>query len=207
MYWTPTAWLSSAAVTRVQASATLADAPVVVGVATPARLVVDEAAGAGELLQEHNVNPVTPMNAADAASRRGLVGARIGVSLLCWHGLRLDVVDARRAKRAGNRGKPSIWAAVWRRRSVAPYVQAMQGFLVERYWPGVTSADVRDVDDQLTGLSGSDARFLASTLIPADEVVFFEFWAVDDAAVRELAGRAGLPCDRLVAAERTVIDP
>lgn len=83
----------------------------------------------------------------------------------------------------------------------------MKGFLVERYWPGVTPADVRVLEDQLTGLSGSDARFLASTLMPADEVVFFEFQAVDDAAVLELARRAGLPCDRLVAAERTVMDP
>ena len=60
--------------------------------------------------------------------------------------------------------------------------------------------------DQLVRLSGADATFVASTLMPADEVVFFEFRAVDGAAVLELAGRAGLPCDRLVAAERSVID-
>jgi hypothetical protein len=83
----------------------------------------------------------------------------------------------------------------------------MRGFLIERYWPGVTPADVRVVDDQLVRLSGADATFLASTLMPADEVVFFEFRAVDGAAVLDLARRAGLPCDRLVAAERRVIDP
>ena len=83
----------------------------------------------------------------------------------------------------------------------------MRGFLIERYWPGVTAADVQVVDDQLTRLSSADAAFLASTLMPADEVVFFEFRAVDDAAVLELASRAGLPCDRLVSAERRVIDP
>jgi len=82
----------------------------------------------------------------------------------------------------------------------------MRGFLIERYWPGVTPADVRVLDDQLVRLSGADATFVASTLMPADEVVFFEFRAVDGAAVLELAGRAGLPCDRLVAAERSVID-
>ena len=60
----------------------------------------------------------------------------------------------------------------------------MVGFLVERCWPGVTAADVDAVD------------------IPADEVVFFEFRAVDDAAVLELARRADLRCDRLVSAER-----
>jgi hypothetical protein len=82
----------------------------------------------------------------------------------------------------------------------------MRGFLVERYWPGVTAADVRVVDDQLMGLSGADVTFLASTLMPADEVVFFEFRAVDAAAVLELTRLAGLPCDRLVSAERRVID-
>jgi hypothetical protein len=83
----------------------------------------------------------------------------------------------------------------------------MRGFLVERYWPGVTAADVRSVEVQLTRMSGADATFLASTLMLADEVVFFEFQAVDDAAVLDLARRAGLPCDRLVSAERRVIDP
>jgi hypothetical protein len=83
----------------------------------------------------------------------------------------------------------------------------MRGFLIERYWPGVTPADVRVVDDQLVRLSGADATFLASTLVPEDEVVFFEFRAIDGAAVLDLARRAALPCDRLVAAERRVIDP
>jgi len=83
----------------------------------------------------------------------------------------------------------------------------MREFLVERYWPGVTAADVRGVEVQLTRMSGADATFLASTLMLADEVVFFEFQAVDDAAVLDLARRAGLPCDRLVSAERRVIDP
>jgi hypothetical protein len=83
----------------------------------------------------------------------------------------------------------------------------MRGFLVERYWPGVTAADVRGVEVQLTRMSGADATFLASTLMLADEVVLFEFQAADEAAVLELARRAGLPCDRLVSAERRVIDP
>jgi hypothetical protein len=79
----------------------------------------------------------------------------------------------------------------------------MMGFLVERYWPGVTDADVRAVDERLTRLGGDDdATFVASTLIPADEIVFFEFRAVHDTAVLELARRAGLRCDRLVAAVR-----
>jgi hypothetical protein len=78
----------------------------------------------------------------------------------------------------------------------------MLGFLVERYWPGVTAADVDAVGRRLTELGGAGATFVASTLIPDDEVVFFEFSAVDGAAVLELAKRADLRCDRLVSAER-----
>ena len=73
---------------------------------------------------------------------------------------------------------------------------------MERYWPGVTAADVDVVGRRLAELGGVDATFVASTLIAADEVVFFEFRAVSDAAVLELARRADLRCDRLVSAER-----
>jgi hypothetical protein len=78
----------------------------------------------------------------------------------------------------------------------------MVGFLIERYWPGVTAADVEAVGRRLTALSSHDATFVASTLIPTDEVVFFEFTAFDEAAVLDLARRANLRCDRLVSAER-----
>ncbi len=74
--------------------------------------------------------------------------------------------------------------------------------LVERYWPGVTAVDVDAVTRRLTELGNESATFVASTLIPADEVVFFEFRADDEAAVRELAHRAELRCDRLVSADR-----
>jgi hypothetical protein len=78
----------------------------------------------------------------------------------------------------------------------------MAGFLVERYWPGVTPADVDAVCRRLTQMGSHDATFDASTLIPTDEVVFFEFRAFNEAAVLELARRADLRCDRLVSAER-----
>ena len=78
----------------------------------------------------------------------------------------------------------------------------MTGFLVERYWPGVTAADVDVVGRRLAELGGVDATFVASTLIPADEVVFFEFRAINQDAVLELARLANLRCDRLVSAER-----
>ncbi|HEY0871729.1 MAG TPA: hypothetical protein VGD55_15120 [Acidothermaceae bacterium] len=78
----------------------------------------------------------------------------------------------------------------------------MVGFLVERYWPSVTAADVEAVGRRLTQLSTQDATFVASTLMPTDEVVFFEFMAVDEAAVLDLARLADLRCDRLMFAER-----
>jgi hypothetical protein len=102
----------------------------------------------------------------------------------------------------GNRGKPSIRAADLARVGSQTYGRHMVGFLVERYWPGVTAADVDAVGHRLTQLGGADATFVASTLMKADEVVFFEFWAVDADAVLDLARRAELRCDRLVAAER-----
>jgi len=104
--------------------------------------------------------------------------------------------------RQGNRGKPSIRAAHLAPIEGHTYGLHMAGFLVERYWPGVTAADVDAVCRRLTQLGGADATFVASTLIPADEVVFFEFRAVNDAAVLELARLADLRCDRLVSAER-----
>lgn len=114
----------------------------------------------------------------------------------------VDVADARFPAAQGNREKPSTVA-----RDLAPllrhtYGRHMVGFLVERYWPGVTAADVDALGRKLTQLQTADATFVASTLIPADEVVFFEFRAVDDLAVLELAQRADLRCDRLVSAER-----
>jgi hypothetical protein len=80
----------------------------------------------------------------------------------------------------------------------------MAGFLLERYWPGVTSADVQTMAVRLARLGDADARFVASTLVPLDEVVFFEFDGADAAAVLALAGRAGLRSDRLMSAERVV---
>ena len=102
----------------------------------------------------------------------------------------------------GNRGKPSIRVGDLARVRTRTYGRHMLGFLVERYWPGVTAADVEAVGRRLTGLSSPDATFVASTLMPTDEVVFFEFLAFDEAAVLDLARRADLRCDRLVSAER-----
>src|SRR5450755_2243569 len=70
--------------------------------------------------------------------------------------------------KAGNGGKPSIRAVHLARVATRTYGRHMMGFLVERYWPGVTAADVDAVDRRLRRLGGTDATFIASTLIPAD---------------------------------------
>ena len=134
---------------RVQLSTTLADVP-----------PVDEVAGCDELLHELKVSAVTAMAATRAASRRGFVGARMEVSCRDWHGCSWPSLTLGAQCWRGIRANPRSGRPVWRRALIETYGQAHEGILVERYWPGVTAADLRVVDDQVTWLSGADARFL-----------------------------------------------
>jgi hypothetical protein len=76
----------------------------------------------------------------------------------------------------------------------------MGGFIVERYWPGVTEADVRLTAAALRAVDGADARYLGSILMPGDEVVLFQFDAVSAEQVAVTSTRARLRCDRVVPA-------
>jgi hypothetical protein len=76
----------------------------------------------------------------------------------------------------------------------------MGGFIVERYWPGVTEADVLRAAAALQAAAGADVRYLGSILMPGDEVVLFRFGAPGAPGVAALAAQAGLRCDRLVPA-------
>jgi hypothetical protein len=76
----------------------------------------------------------------------------------------------------------------------------MSGFIVERYWPGVTEADVRQAAAALQAAAGPDVRYLGAVLMPGDEVVLFRFDALTAPHVAASAGQAGLRCDRLVPA-------
>jgi hypothetical protein len=76
----------------------------------------------------------------------------------------------------------------------------MDGFIVERYWPGVTEADVRLAAAALRAADGADVRYLGSILMPGDEVVLFRFDAVSAEQVAASGARAGLRCDRVVSA-------
>jgi len=76
----------------------------------------------------------------------------------------------------------------------------MGGFIVERYWPGVTEADVRAVNLALRGGPATDATYLGCVLVPGDEVVLFQFDAASAGAVEASGARAGLRCDRVIPA-------
>jgi len=79
-------------------------------------------------------------------------------------------------------------------------------YLVERYWPGVTSELLtealnrgRRVMDQMND-EGMQVRDLGCTLIPGEEVVFSVYEGPSAAAVREFNERAGIPVSRIVEA-------
>jgi hypothetical protein len=77
-------------------------------------------------------------------------------------------------------------------------------YLVERYWPGVTSELLlealnrgRQVIEQMS-VEGTRIRDISCTLIPGEEVVFSVYEGPSAAAVRQLNERAGIPVSRIV---------
>jgi hypothetical protein len=79
-------------------------------------------------------------------------------------------------------------------------------YLVERYWPGVTSELLlealnrgRRVMEQMSG-EGTPVRDISCTLIPSDEVVFSVYEGPSADAIRQLNQRAGIPVSRIVEA-------
>jgi hypothetical protein len=79
-------------------------------------------------------------------------------------------------------------------------------YLVERYWPGVTSELLLEalnrgqrVMEQMSR-EGTPVRDISSTLIPSEEVVFSVYEGPSPDAVRQLNERAGIPVSRIVEA-------
>jgi Nickel responsive protein SCO4226-like len=79
-------------------------------------------------------------------------------------------------------------------------------YLVERYWPGVTSELLlealsrgRRVMEEMR-LEGTHVRAVSCTLIPSEEVVFSVYEGPSAAAVRRLNERAGILVSRIVEA-------
>jgi hypothetical protein len=101
------------------------------------------------------------------------------------------------------RGIPAIpggGSVTWKGRTSVPT------YLVERYWPGVTSELLaqalnrgRRVMEQMS-VEGTSVRDLGCTLIPGEEVVFSLYEGPSAAAVRELNERAAIPVSRIVEA-------
>jgi hypothetical protein len=76
-------------------------------------------------------------------------------------------------------------------------------FVVERYWPGVTAADVTALAQRLrTALGGAPdgVRYLGSVLLVGDDVVQCRFEAADIDAVCRANVKAGAPVDRVLPA-------
>ena len=86
-------------------------------------------------------------------------------------------------------------------------------FLVERYLPGVTESDLSTIVSAAvlaaTSMSadGHDVRYLASTLIPVDEVVLCLFEAESAHTVAEVNRLADVPFGRIVPAIHLVPTP
>jgi hypothetical protein len=74
-------------------------------------------------------------------------------------------------------------------------------FLVECFWPGVTRAQVEAANararEAALQRAGSSLRFVGSLLVPADEVVLFQFTAGSQEEVVRTSREAKLPFDRV----------
>ena len=82
----------------------------------------------------------------------------------------------------------------------------MPTYLVERYWPGVTSELLlkalersRRVMAEMNA-EGARVRDVSCTLIPGEEVVFSVYEGPSAAVVRQLNERASIPVSRIVEA-------
>jgi hypothetical protein len=86
-------------------------------------------------------------------------------------------------------------------------------YLVERYWPGVTSewllealARGHPVMEQMSA-EGTRVREISCILIPGEEVVFSVYEGPSANAVRQFNERAGIPVSRIVEAITLAVDP
>jgi hypothetical protein len=76
-------------------------------------------------------------------------------------------------------------------------------FVAECYWPDVQEEEVRLLDQRIVASLAGDVRYLGSVLIREDEVVLCQFEGAAD-AIRQVAERARVPYERLLAATHTL---
>ena len=74
-------------------------------------------------------------------------------------------------------------------------------YVVERYLPGVSRADLeRQLERLEHATRGTHVEYLGSTIVPDDEACFCQFDGPSEEAIADANRRAGLPFDRIVAA-------
>jgi hypothetical protein len=85
-------------------------------------------------------------------------------------------------------------------------------YLVERYWPGVTSELLlealnrgRRVMEEMRG-EETPIREISCTLLPGEEVVFSVYEGPSAGTVRQFNERAGIPVSRIVEAIAILLD-
>lgn len=88
----------------------------------------------------------------------------------------------------------------------------MPTYLVERYWPGVTSEVLlealrrgRLVMEEMS-VEGTCVRDISCTLIPDEEVVFSLYEGPSTASLRQFNERAGIPVSRIVEAVAVTVN-
>ena len=77
--------------------------------------------------------------------------------------------------------------------------QHRYGLAAECFWPGVSEADLEQLDQRVrrTADEDGDVRYLGSILMREDEVVLCLFEGPAE-HVQRLAKQAGIPCERLL---------
>jgi Protein of unknown function (DUF4242) len=82
--------------------------------------------------------------------------------------------------------------------------QPMRAYLAECFWPGVSEAQLNELDSRAAEAavagsgSGAHVRYCGSILIPQDEVVFCFFEGPSATVVEATARRASVPFARIV---------
>ena len=82
----------------------------------------------------------------------------------------------------------------------------MPTYLVERYWPGVTSELLLEALERSRrameemGGEGTRVRHISCILIPDEEVVFSVYEGPSAVVVQQVSERAGIPFSRIVTA-------
>ena len=77
-------------------------------------------------------------------------------------------------------------------------------YLAECFWPGVTEADLNDIDTraresaEASATKGWAVSYIGSLLLPGDEVLFCFFEGPSATAVEAVAKRAAIPFSRIL---------